>query len=111
MLQKISCHRVLTTHASLSPLLAGITSLTPTDFPVSIEEIPTLAQCYPYLGRETYSDTFVPYPVLQGPQGMNDVILYIHSSGSTGLPKPIPQTNTTVLHWYSLGISFFHFVM
>jgi acyl-CoA synthetase (AMP-forming)/AMP-acid ligase II len=96
---------------SLSPLLASITSLTPTDFPFSIEEIPTLAQCYPYLGRETYSDTFVPYPALQGPQGMDDVILYIHSSGSTGFPKPIPQTNTTVLHWYSLGISFFRFVM
>jgi acyl-coenzyme A synthetase/AMP-(fatty) acid ligase len=111
MLQKISCHRVLTTRASLSPLLAGIMSLTPTDFPFSIEEIPTLAQCYPYLGRETYNDTFVPYPASQKPQGMDDVILYIHSSGSTGFPKPIPQTNTTVLHWYSLGISFFRSVM
>jgi acyl-coenzyme A synthetase/AMP-(fatty) acid ligase len=111
MLQKISCHRVLTTRASLSPLLASITSLTPADFPFSIEEIPTLAQCYPYLGRETYNDTFVPYPALQKPQDMDDVILYIHSSGSTGLPKAIPQTNTTVLHWYSLGISFFRSVM
>jgi hypothetical protein len=111
MLQKISCHRVLTTRASLSPLLAGIMSLTPTDFPFSIEEIPTLAQCYPYLGRETYSDIFVPYPALEKPQGMDDVILYLHSSGSTGFPKPIPQTNTTVLHWYSLGISFFRSVM
>ena len=111
MLQKVSCHRVLTTHASLSPLLTGVTSLIPTDFLLSVEEIPTLAQCYPYLGRETYNDTFVPYPALQRPQGMDDVILYIHSSGSTGLPKPIPQTNTTALHWYSLGISFFRFVM
>jgi acyl-CoA synthetase (AMP-forming)/AMP-acid ligase II len=111
MLQKISCHRVLTTRASLSLLLAGITSLTPTDFPFSIEEIPTLAQCYPHLGRETYIDIFVPYPALEKPQGMDDVILYLHSSGSTGFPKPIPQTNTTVLHWYSLGISFFRSVM
>jgi acyl-CoA synthetase (AMP-forming)/AMP-acid ligase II len=111
MLQKISCHRVLVTGASLSSLLAGITSLTPTDFPFSVKEIPTLAQCYPYLGRETYHDTFVPYPALQKPQGMDDVILYIHSSGSTGFPKPIPQTNTTLLHWYSLGISFIRSVV
>ena len=111
MLQKISCHCVLTTHASASLLLAGITSLIPTDFPLSIEEIPTLAQCYPYLGRETYNDTFVPYPALQKPQDMDAVILYLHSSGTTGLPKPIAQTNTIVLHWYSLGIPFFRSVM
>jgi len=108
MLQKISCHHILATRASLTPLLTGITSLTANDFTLFIEEIPTLAHCYPHLGKETHSDPFVPYPTPKSPRDMDDVILYLHSSGSTGFPKPIPQTNRTVLHWYSLGI-FLHF--
>lgn len=103
MLQKTSCHRILTTHASLSPLFTSIKSLIPADFPISIEEIPTLAQCYPHLGKETQKDIFVPYPTSQMRREMDDVVLYLHSSGSTGFPKPIPQTNKTALHWYSTG--------
>jgi acyl-CoA synthetase (AMP-forming)/AMP-acid ligase II len=108
MLQKTSCHHILTTRASLAPLLTSITSLIASDFTLLIEEIPTLVYCYPHLGKETHSDPFVLYPVSKSPRDMDDVILYLHSSGSTGFPKAIPQTNRTVLHWYSLGI-FLHF--
>lgn len=98
MLTKTSCHRVLTTHASLAPLINGLQAIVPADFPLSVEEIPTLATIFPRLGKEVESDPFLPHIPLPR-RGMQDVLLYLHSSGSTGFPKPIPCTNQTILAW------------
>ncbi|KNZ79425.1 L-aminoadipate-semialdehyde dehydrogenase large subunit [Termitomyces sp. J132] len=57
LLKKTSCHRLITTPATLRSLLDGIqTELAADvlDFELSIEEIPTLDQVYPRLGTETY---------------------------------------------------------
>lgn len=104
MLQKSACHRVLVTHASLGALGASVKALIPADFALSIDEVPTMAQCYPYLGHETPVHEFEPYPAPRVQQNMDDVALYIHSSGSTGFPKPIPHTNRSILGWCSLGM-------
>ncbi|KAJ7625826.1 putative nonribosomal peptide synthetase, partial [Roridomyces roridus] len=62
-------------------------------------------QIYPHLGHETFRDEFVPYP---GPSGvhtsLDDVAIYLHSSGSTGLPKPIPQTHRILIQWAALDV-------
>lgn len=99
MLQKTSCHRILTTGASLSPLMAEIRSIIDKDYALSMEEIPTLAQIYPRLGCETVNDPFVLYPVPNPLRRLDDIVMYIHSSGSTGFPKPIKETNEIMLEW------------
>ncbi|KAF7973245.1 hypothetical protein HWV62_15753 [Athelia sp. TMB] len=98
MLEKISCTRILTTTSSLGGLINQVKALAPFD----VEESPTLSQCYPFLGQETASHSFEPYPDLSGELDVDRVIFYVHSSGSTGFPKPIPQTSRTVLSWFSL---------
>ncbi|KZT19307.1 hypothetical protein NEOLEDRAFT_976969 [Neolentinus lepideus HHB14362 ss-1] len=32
---------------------------------------------------------------------MDDICMYLHSSGSTGFPKAIPQMNKAILDWCS----------
>lgn len=102
MLEKSGCKRVLTTATSLGPLIAQIKALAPSDALI-FDDAPTGAQCYPHLGKETRSEPFTPYPAFQTPLDLDQVLFYLHSSGSTGFPKPVPQTSRTLLGWCSLG--------
>ncbi|KZP28667.1 putative aminoadipate reductase [Athelia psychrophila] len=103
MLQKSGCHRILTTSVTLGPLIAQIKALTSADSALTFEDAPTVSQCYPYLGQEAFSHPFAPYPVPQAPLDLDQLLFYLHSSGSTGLPKPVPQTSRTLLGWCSPG--------
>ena len=105
MLQKTSCTRILTTSPSLGGLISQVIALAP----FKVEESPTISQCYPFLGHETASHSFESYPALSDELDLDRVIFYLHSSGSTGFPKPIPQTSRTVLSWFSLGTLLFTF--
>ncbi|KAJ7277843.1 male sterility protein-domain-containing protein [Mycena rebaudengoi] len=71
-------------------------------FELSIEEIPLLGQIYPYLGHEISEDAFVPYPIPTTSIALDDVALYLHSSGSTGFPKSIPETHRNLIHHAAL---------
>lgn len=105
MLEKSGCHRIITTESSLGDLMNEIRALKPHDFSLSIEEAPALAQCFPNLGHEIANHEFVPLPPRSKPLQIDDLIFYLHSSGSTGFPKPIAQTNRTILGWCALGLS------
>ncbi|KZT23244.1 acetyl-CoA synthetase-like protein [Neolentinus lepideus HHB14362 ss-1] len=103
MLQKTSCHRLIATSASLNSLISGIkTELLAIDYELEIVELPSLYDAFPHLGHETPRDPFTPYPAIANskPVGPDDIILYIHSSGSTGFPKSIPYSNKVLLSWY-----------
>ncbi|KAG6878934.1 putative NRPS-like protein biosynthetic cluster [Termitomyces sp. T32_za158] len=102
LLLKTSCHRLITTSATLSSLLDGVKTELAADFDLSIEEIPMLYQIYPRLGNETVDDPFERYPPPLMRPHMSDVALYLHSSGSTGFPKAIPQTYLILAHWAAL---------
>ncbi|KAI9573382.1 hypothetical protein HD554DRAFT_864833 [Boletus coccyginus] len=74
---------------------------------LQIEDAPTLTDAPPYLGKEMGSAAFVSYPKAKERPLQNDILYYLlaghqinylHSSGSTGFPKPIPITNLTVVH-------------
>ncbi|KZP21523.1 acetyl-CoA synthetase-like protein, partial [Athelia psychrophila] len=103
MLQKSGCRRILTTSATLGPLISQIKALTPADSALTFEDAPTISQCYPHLGQELSSHPFAPYPAPQAPLDLDQPLFYLHSSGSTGFPKPIPQTSRTILGWCSIG--------
>ena len=81
-----------------------ICAMIPQSFELSIREAPTLAQCFPKLGHEIASHDFQAYPTRPTTLDRNEPIFYLHSSGSTGFPKPIAETCNTMLGWCSLGM-------
>ncbi|EGN94883.1 hypothetical protein SERLA73DRAFT_162904 [Serpula lacrymans var. lacrymans S7.3] len=68
-------------------------------FDLAVQDVPCLAHIYPKLGLETIDDHFEPFPARPSRPSASEVMMYLHSSGSTGFPKAIPQTYQTVIHW------------
>ncbi|KAJ6591051.1 hypothetical protein DFH09DRAFT_891898, partial [Mycena vulgaris] len=105
LLRDSSCHRIIATCITLGPLLAGIkkhiAEFDP-EFVLTIEEIPSLGQIYPNLGAETSNFPFQPYSKQISRASLDDIGLYMHSSGSTGLPKTIAQTHRALMQWSTL---------
>ncbi|KAJ7636836.1 putative aminoadipate reductase [Roridomyces roridus] len=102
LLSSTDCHRMLMTRALLGPLdetISAELSTVGTPYDLSVEEIPLLGQMYPHLGHETPQDEFFPYPVPATRTAVDEVAIYLHSSGSTGLPKSIPITHGNIIHW------------
>ncbi|KAG2093538.1 putative aminoadipate reductase [Suillus discolor] len=64
-----------------------------------LTRFPALEYLYPSFVSGTPNEAIVPYSSLGSPSSWNDVLFYLHSSGSTGFPKPIPLTNLTAIHW------------
>jgi acyl-coenzyme A synthetase/AMP-(fatty) acid ligase len=69
------------------------------NFGLIVEDIPPLDAIYPKLGKEKADDPFEQYPQPAIRPPMTDVLLYLHSSGSTGFPKAIPQTYQILTYW------------
>ncbi|KAF9000302.1 hypothetical protein BDQ17DRAFT_1427302 [Cyathus striatus] len=65
----------------------------------AVEVAPMITQLFPNLGKEDIEHPFSPYPPLHKDLKPTDVGLYLHSSGSTGFPKAIPQRIHTILTW------------
>jgi non-ribosomal peptide synthetase component E (peptide arylation enzyme) len=97
-----SSHHLVATCETLRDLIkdvkVAIFAKDPT-YELSIEELPALDVIFPRLGVETEEDPFIPYPTLETRPAISDVCMFLHSSGSTGLPKVIPQTHKTLLNW------------
>ena len=98
-----SCsHRLVATCDTLRDLIEDVKmeifAKDPT-YELSIEELPALDVIFPRLGVESKRDPFIPYPALEIRPAITDVCMFLHSSGSTGLPKTIPQSHKTILNW------------
>ncbi|CAK5268755.1 unnamed protein product [Mycena citricolor] len=106
LLKCTDSHRLLTTRQSLGQLADGLTASLSQETPVyelSVEEIPLLGQLYPHLGAEGPGDDPSPlYPSPERPVPVDDVALYLHSSGSTGFPKAIPESHRTLIYFAGL---------
>jgi acyl-coenzyme A synthetase/AMP-(fatty) acid ligase len=107
MLQKTDCHRILTTprseNTTMDALIDAIREECPSNFSLSVEYILHPDAIYSRLGRESHDDTFEAYPPKK--RSLEDVAIYLHSSGSTGFPKPIPETFKTILLCCKMGMS------
>ncbi|KAG6859380.1 hypothetical protein C0995_009114 [Termitomyces sp. Mi166 len=95
LLEKTLCHRLITTNSTLKALIDGIRaqianiSLADT---LQIEEV-LFASVYPNLGHEPADQPFNPFPGPPTCPSEDDICIILHSSGSTGFPKAIPQTH------------------
>ncbi|KAJ6514497.1 putative aminoadipate reductase [Mycena vitilis] len=105
LLSSSGAHRILTTRGPLGRLAdtvaADLSALHP-PHELTIHEFPLLGQIYPHLGHETAKDAFVPYlgPASRTP--LDNVAMWLHSSGSTGFPKCIPETHRNLIHYAAL---------
>lgn len=96
-MSKTSCSRVLSQKAFDHVLSDVRVELEKENLQLRVDDLPELHDIFPVLaGRK--SDT-MRYPPSPEAVDMNDIALYIHSSGSSGPPKPIPQRHINMLHW------------
>ncbi|KAE9406882.1 putative aminoadipate reductase [Gymnopus androsaceus JB14] len=94
LIRESSAHRIIVTQATLQAVVDGLKAELETFDPtyaLSFEEAPALHDAYPFLGKETAEDPFTPISATFSPKDL-DKSIYLHSSGSTGLPKPILYT-------------------
>ncbi|KAG6827401.1 putative NRPS-like protein biosynthetic cluster [Tricholoma furcatifolium] len=101
LLQKTSCCRIITTNITLKSLIDAV-RIKVENTPLAgllIEEAPSLATAYPNLGHETIDDPFERYPNPDRRPFKDAVCIYLHSSGSTGLPKAVAQTHAAWQNW------------
>ncbi|KAI6017888.1 hypothetical protein EDC04DRAFT_2607953 [Pisolithus marmoratus] len=100
LLKATKARRLIATQGSLGGLISGVkrklAALGDKAYDLQIDEPPTLATVYPYMSEETIHSPFVPYP--KGEINNDDIMFYIHSSGSTGFPKPVPVTHLIGKH-------------
>jgi acyl-CoA synthetase (AMP-forming)/AMP-acid ligase II len=105
LMKDSSAHRLLTTRETLQPFVNEIMSelsKEKTPYEISIEEAPAFGQIFPKLGNEKSEDPFEEYPKGSRPP-LDDTMLYLHSSGSTGLPKTIRHTYRSLVNWASFS--------
>lgn len=101
MLEKTNCRRIIS-QPSLNRLIYVVkTQMTNNGVSLRVDNLPSLRSIYPKLDPDgqAAAETVDPYPLSEKPIKPDDIRIYIHSSGSTGFPKPIPQTEKITLQW------------
>jgi acyl-CoA synthetase (AMP-forming)/AMP-acid ligase II len=96
LLQSSQCHRVVSTQNFQKHIIAAQTELKLESFPLVAKHAYDLSHpSGPYFERAFY-----------GPSESESTAFIIHSSGSTGLPKPIYQSHKSALTNYSSGLGY-----
>ncbi|CCM03416.1 uncharacterized protein FIBRA_05547 [Fibroporia radiculosa] len=109
MLQRTQCHRIIS-QPSFTPVMDSIRSALPSDYTLQVDDLPAFADVFPMFSSSSVlisseSDiVLAPYPSPVQSLAPSEVVLILHSSGSTGFPKPIMQTGITILHWCSTPV-------
>ncbi|KAF8971819.1 acetyl-CoA synthetase-like protein [Flammula alnicola] len=110
LLKKTSCHHLFATCTTLNELMVNIGNelkTTDPDYELIIKEIPTLSQLYPEFSNDSRNEEkefLAEYPEGERNPGPDDVAFYLHSSGSTGLPKAIRKTHRQLIDFVSFPI-------
>ncbi|KAF9223036.1 acetyl-CoA synthetase-like protein [Gyrodon lividus] len=98
MMTKTNCSRIVTLHHAHQSLIDGIRG-DGSRGGLIFDELPTLGYAFPRLGNEVESDPFDAYPPPGSRPDLDKPAIYIHSSGSTGFPKPIAHSYKVQIHW------------
>ena len=97
-MKKINCSRIVTLYDAHRNLIDALREQG-SDLAFTVEEMPPISYAFPKLGHEIQADLFIPYPHSASRPDQNRPSIYIHSSGSTGFPKAIPQSYKVQIHW------------
>jgi acyl-coenzyme A synthetase/AMP-(fatty) acid ligase len=101
MMEKTSAHRIIA-DSSTEALIGEVqTELASKNHALEVTELPSLFDAFPCLAPKEEQRHYAlcePYPYSE-PRSLDEVFMILHSSGSTGFPKPIP-----LRHDYTLAI-------
>lgn len=97
-MKKTNCSRIVTLHHAHSGLVENIRGEI-AGGKLVVDELPMLSYAFPKLGNEVEADPFVPYPAPTSRPDLDSPAIYIHSSGSTGFPKPIRHSHRVQISW------------
>jgi acyl-coenzyme A synthetase/AMP-(fatty) acid ligase len=108
MLGDVDCSQMITTQAGLETtgINAASKIMSSEGRALKILPAPCLPELFPLLASETSNDPFRLFRSTTKEHELSDVAFYLHSSGSSGLPKTIPQTEQSILDWCSFGASY-----
>ncbi|KAF8129542.1 acetyl-CoA synthetase-like protein [Boletus edulis] len=98
MMEKTNCSRIVTHDHAHRVLIDSIRR----EFggeELTVYELPSFHHVFPKLGRENVVDPFVPYPPALKRPDLDSPAIYMHSSGSTGFPRPIPHSHRIQIQW------------
>ncbi|KAF9484031.1 putative aminoadipate reductase [Pholiota conissans] len=102
LLRKTDCHRILTTYASLKVIVDKTKEeleRTEPGYKLTVTEMPILPQLFPELCSSSGLES-APTDIGEFTKPDSDSIaMYLHSSGSTGLPKAIPKTHREIVEF------------
>lgn len=98
MMKKTNCSRIVTLGHAHKALIDGIRREYE-GAELTVFELPTLRYAFPKLGKEVTADPFTPYPPASKRPDLDSPAIYIHSSGSTGFPKPIAHSHRIQIQW------------
>lgn len=104
MLESTGCRRLIT-QSSMTSLIADVESrMHAKGFLLTVDELPSLPLAYPHLfGEQDHQVRCEPYPPLSAASNLDELCIFIHSSGSTGFPKPIPIKHKMTLQFCRSG--------
>ncbi|PCH35038.1 acetyl-CoA synthetase-like protein, partial [Wolfiporia cocos MD-104 SS10] len=105
LMEHTSCHHIVS-QPTFAPFTDAVRESLPSGFAMHVDDLPALTDVFPTLAPSFDPPRAVPdpYPPPACAASPSDIVLYLHSSGSTGFPKPIPHTHTTILHWCRMPI-------
>ena len=106
LLKQTSAHRVITQGAFLPVIETVQAQLATKDFELVIDDLIQVEQAFPALfsGSSMSEATEDVYPEPVQEPGADDVLMYIHSSGSTGFPTPVKLTGKILLQWATSSV-------
>ncbi|KAJ3543082.1 hypothetical protein NM688_g5900 [Phlebia brevispora] len=99
MLRSTSCHRMIA-QASMSLLIEGVKSEFDAEgYALQVDELPPLPVAFPKFGTDEVNGSLdeEAFPAAELKPG--DMVMYMHSSGSTGYPKSIPINDRMTMQW------------
>lgn len=101
MLEKTNCHRMIVSKFT-TPLYSAVQRILLTkEYRLQIDRLPSIDTVFPTLCPQKFVEELevTHYPPTSTPTNTNAIAIILHSSGSTGLPKPISQTRKILLQW------------
>jgi len=106
MLKKTSTHRILYQASSGDLILTVKALLLSRNYHVELEELPSFLQIYPsLLSNQDGTCCEASSYQFEDAVGIADPVIWFHSSGSTGFPKPIPCSRVSLTQWASSVLS------
>lgn len=99
--------RIISQPALLSLATTAQSQLVEKGYQIAIENLCSIYEVFPTLksGNKNDVPSEGPYPERQTPLDPNKPVIVLHSSGSTGLPKPVFLTYKILLQWTQSGMS------